>query len=54
MDLCESLIAYSQTMEIIKPGILTYVYPSILSKSASMLSLTPMSCDCRLASLTRD
>ena len=38
MDLGESLIADSQTMEIMEPSMRTFDYPSILSESAAVLS----------------
>ncbi len=38
MDLGQSLVADSQTMEIMEPGMSTFDYPSILSKSAAMFS----------------
>ena len=38
MDLGQSLVADSQTMEIMEPCMSTFDYPSILSKSAAMFS----------------
>ena len=38
MDLGESLVADSQTMEIMEPSMRTFDYPSILSESAAVLS----------------
>jgi len=38
MDLGESLVADSQTMKIMEPGMRTFDYPSILSESTAMLS----------------
>jgi len=38
MDLGQSLVADSQTVEIMEPGVSTFDYPSILSKSAAMFS----------------
>jgi hypothetical protein len=37
MDLGESLVANSQTMKIMEPGVRTFDYPSILSHSTAML-----------------
>ena len=41
MDLGQSLVANSQTVEIMEPSISTFDYPSILSKSAAMFSAAP-------------
>ena len=38
MDLGQSLVADSQTVEIMEPGMSTFDYPSILSKPAAMFS----------------
>jgi hypothetical protein len=38
MDLGKALVAHSKTMEIIKPSMSTFDYPSIFSKATAMLS----------------